>query len=77
MIMPASAGETEDFCIDFVISNDMGSTEPCSCVGEVGDADANVKDAILALSTPEDTENLDETVQEALAHCFPENESAS
>ena len=72
--MPASAGETEDFCIGFVTSNDMGSTEPCSCVGDVGDANSNVKDAILALSGPEDVDAMDQSVKDELSHCFPESE---
>lgn len=74
VVMPASAGETEDFCIDFVTSNDMGGTEPCSCVGDVGDANSDVKDAVLALSTPEDVDAMDQSVKDELAHCFPEGE---
>ncbi len=74
--MPASANETEDFCVDFVTSNDMGSTEPCSCVGEVGEANAAVKEEILALASPEDTDNLSESAQEALSVCFPQDEAA-
>ena len=72
--MPASAGETEEFCIDFVTDNDMGGTEPCSCVGDVGDGNSDVKDAILALTAPADVDAMDQSIKDELAHCFPESE---
>lgn len=76
VVMPASANETETFCEGFASDNGW-DTGPCSCVGEVGEADASVKDAILALSTPEDVDAMDQSVKDELAHCFPEDDSAA
>ncbi len=72
-ILPAAANETEDFCVDFASGNGW-DTEPCACVGDVGEANSDVKDVILALSSPEDVDAMDQSVKDELAHCFPESE---
>ena len=66
----AIANETEAFCVEFAGGNGW-DTEPCGCVGEVGEADPAVKEALLALSAPEDVDALDDSVKEALSVCFP------
>ncbi len=66
---PAFASETEDFCVAFAGEHDLG-TEPCACVGEAGEADADVKEAILALTSPDETESWDQSTKDALASCF-------
>ena len=68
---PALANETEEFCVAFAGEYDLG-TEPCECIGEVGEADSDVKEAILALTSPDETENWDQSTKDALAGCFPE-----
>ena len=68
----ASANETEEFCNDFTAAHGIDST-PCSCVGEVGEADSAVKEAVLALTAPEDADLMDDAVKEALSVCFPDN----
>jgi hypothetical protein len=66
---PAFANETEDFCTAFAGEHGLG-TEPCACVGEVGEANADVKADILALTSPDETEGWDQSTKEALAECF-------
>lgn len=68
---PAFANETEDFCVAFAGGNGW-DTEPCSCVGEVGEANADVKAEILALVAPEDTEAMSDATKQALSVCFPD-----
>lgn len=68
---PAFASETEDFCNAFATEFDLG-TEPCACVGEVGEANPEVKEQILALTHPDETEAWDDDTKEALSVCFPQ-----
>lgn len=68
---PATANETEDFCNAFAAEFDLGA-EPCSCVGEVGEANPDVKAAILALTDPSQTEAWDESIKQKLGVCFPQ-----
>ena len=67
----ASANETEAFCVEFAGGNGW-DTEPCSCVGEVAEGDASVKEEILALSSAEDVDLMSDATKEALSVCFPE-----
>lgn len=69
---PAMANETEDFCNAFATEFDLG-TEPCSCVGEVGEANPDVKAAILALTDPSETDAWDQSIKEKLGVCFPQD----
>ncbi len=71
-VAPAMANETEAFCVDFATEHELG-TEPCPCIGEVGEADPDVKAAILALTHPDETDSWDDATKEALSVCFPEN----
>ena len=66
-----SANETEAFCVEFAGGNGW-DTEPCSCVGEVAEGDASVKEEILALSSAEDVDLMSDATKEALSVCFPE-----
>ena len=68
---PASANETEAFCVDFASSNGW-DTSPCSCVGDVADANPDVKATVLALTSPEDVEAMDQSVKDKLSVCFPQ-----
>ncbi len=69
---PAMANETEAFCVEFASANGW-DTEPCACVGEVAEANPDVKAVILALKTPEDVEAMDQSVKDEIAACFPES----
>lgn len=68
---PAFANETEDFCVAFASGNGW-DTSPCSCVGEVGEANADVKAEVLALVSPEDTDAMSDATKQALSVCFPD-----
>ncbi|GJL93623.1 MAG: hypothetical protein DHS20C05_00280 [Hyphococcus sp.] len=67
----AIANESEDFCVAFAEEHDLG-TEPCSCIGEVSEANPDLKEALLALTDPSEVESWDEASKEAVAACFPE-----
>lgn len=69
--LPAFANETEDFCNAFATEFDLG-TEACSCVGEVGEANPDVKAAVLALTHPDETDAWDDATKEKLSICFPQ-----
>lgn len=69
---PAFANETEDFCTAFATKFGMG-TEQCSCVGEVGEANPDLKAAILALTDPSDADAWDGALKEKLSVCFPQD----
>lgn len=71
----ALANETEEFCISFATVHDLG-TEECGCVGEVGEANPDVKAALLALNHPDELQNWDPALQEKLAVCFPQSVAA-
>ena len=72
LLASASANETEAFCNDFTATHGLDSA-PCACVGEVGEADSAVKEAVLALTAPEEADLMDDSVKEALSVCFPED----
>lgn len=68
---PAFANETEDFCNAFASDHDL-STQPCSCIGEVADANPDVKEAVLALTDPSETDAWDDSIKQKLGVCFPQ-----
>ncbi len=67
----AMANESEDFCVAFAEEHDLG-TEPCSCIGEVSEGNADVKAALFALTDPSEVESWDEASKEAIGACFPQ-----
>ena len=69
---PAVANETEDFCVAFATDHEIG-TEPCSCIGEVGEANPDLKEAILALTSPDEVEGWDDALKEKIGVCFPQD----
>ena len=68
MLAPAAANEVQEACEEFSETYETGYTG-CACLGEKAEADADLKEAILAIETPEDLEAADESVTQAVADC--------
>jgi len=70
VVAPVSANDVADYCTSFAESNEM-SSEPCSCIGELSESNADIADAVLALETKEDVQAIDPAVLEAIQDCLP------
>ncbi|MEL6363482.1 MAG: hypothetical protein AAFR11_01415 [Pseudomonadota bacterium] len=68
MVSTAFANEVENHCEAFSAKYDTGYGG-CACLGEKADADADLKDAILAIETPEDLDAAPDFVQAAIEEC--------
>ena len=68
MISTASANEVEEACEAYTAQYGTGY-EGCACLGEKAEADADLKEAILAIQSPEDLEAAPDFVQEAIQEC--------
>lgn len=71
MLAPAAAADIEERCTNFVEENELDYTG-CACLGEKADADEDLKEAILALETREDFENMPDEVREVFIECGEE-----
>ena len=68
MTAPSFANEVEESCEEFTEEYETGY-EGCTCLGEKADADADLEEAILSIETPEDLEEADDFVLEAIEAC--------
>ena len=69
--MPAFANEVADGCRDYAAATG-GDDSGCDCLGEAADADSDLTDALMAISSPEELEAADEYTIEAIRACFPD-----
>jgi len=68
MIAPAAANEIEEACEAYTEEYDTGF-EGCACLAEKAEGDEDLKEAILAVETPEDYEASPDILKEAVADC--------
>ena len=66
----AMAGDPQASCERFAADNGI-SADPCSCIAESVDGDADLMAEQDALVTMEDYENASAELHDAIDHCIP------
>ena len=70
-VAPAFANDVADGCRDYAASTG-GDDSGCDCLGEAADADSDLADALLEITSPDDLASADASTIEAIQACFPD-----